>query len=185
MILLTILKIKLPSNMHSNLKTNTNFIIHNRAIFNFTCNLDDNWFWNSLQTCLVMFQATIRARRLMTSHALPCHSSSNSLTNCDTDSIGKNWGLLSRLDPSRWSGASRKSASSRDTAAEGSKGAGAKSTPQPVTVTLSFKVTYSGGGACEKGYQRELTKWLFYIFWWIIPYHTNNIIGNAISKVLM
>ena len=95
--------------------------------------------------------------------ASPSVPSTFSISNsCDTDSIGKAWGILSRLDPSRWSGASKKSGSSRETAIEtaANKAPSGKSVPQPVTVTLNFKVIYSGGAANDMGYQRELTKTL-------------------------
>jgi hypothetical protein len=104
-------------------------------------------------------EATVRARRMSTLN-VGNHSSIGNT--CDTDSLAKNWGILSRLDPSRWSGASKKSVSSRETVSESSNKApvSKSTTPQPVTVTLNFKVIYSGGAACEMGYQRELTKTL-------------------------
>ena len=109
------------------------------------------------ETCSV--EATIRARRLMTSQIVAQSSSFLTTNSCDSVDAGK-WGILSRLDPTRWSGASKKSVSSRDTVggdSNRSSGNG-KHIPKPVTVTLNFKVIYSGGSACELGYQRELTK---------------------------
>ena len=110
------------------------------------------------ETCSV--EATIRARR-MTSHFVT-QASLSTTNSCDNVDAGKNWGILSRLDPSRWSGASKKSVSSRDTIGTDSNKSSAnnRSAPKPVTVTLNFKVIYSGGAASEKGYQRELTKTL-------------------------
>ena len=110
------------------------------------------------ETCSV--EATIRARRMASHFVAPASLSTGN--SCDNVDGVKNWGILSRLDPSRWSGASKKSVSSRDTIGTDSNksSANSRNVPKPVTVTLNFKVIYSGGAASEKGYQRELTRTL-------------------------
>jgi hypothetical protein len=97
----------------------------------------------------------VKARRLNT----PTMTPASTLNSCETDSIGKPWRIFSRLDPTRWSGASKKSNGSDDN--KGRRGSVVHtqiSTVHSCNVTVNLKITYTGGPGGTKGYQRELVK---------------------------
>lgn len=98
----------------------------------------------------------MKARRLITPNMTPASTLTRS---CETDSIGKPWRIFSRLDPTRWSGASKKSNGSDEN--KGRRGSVVQTQFQnfhTCSITVNLKITYSGGPGGTKGYQRELVK---------------------------